>query len=227
MRGRRQIQGGRLFWLLRSSASALLLSCATSQAPAVDFMSPPPDYGAENYPEVYERWTRHQKVLHELESALEVWATYKSRDYREAFVARYADAYRLSDAERQRIRSAQRDAETSAYEFVVTAQSAIYRWNDLDKKSSAWRISLRDGTGHELAPEKVTYEKLPEMYEREFFPVKTPFTRNYTVRFARPAPTADGHPAADDGFVGERSGELVLRIAGPFGAADLTWSAHP
>jgi hypothetical protein len=226
MRPRGRNDAHRSMWLLRWGAvGTVLLSCA-AKVPAVDFLSPPPDYGTENYPEVYDRWTRHEKVLHELESALEVWATYKSRDYREAFVARYAEAYRLSDSERQRIRTAQKDAETGAYEFAVTAQSASYRWNDLEKKSSAWRISLRDGTGHELSPEKVTYEKLPEMYEREFFPVKTPFTRTYAVRFARPTATTEGRDPGD-GFVGERSGLLVLRIAGPFGAADLTWSVHP
>ena len=225
MSARPRIERRRSTARLRWGAGLVLLSCATSNAPAVDFSSPPPQYASNSYPEVYNRWTRHEKVLHELDSALEVWATYKSRDYREAFVARYADAYRLSDAERQRIEVAQKEAERGAYEFVVTAQSAIYRWNDLEKKGSAWRISLRDGAGHELSPEKVSYEKLPEMYEREFFPVKTPFTRTYTVRFARPT-ASEAKPGADDGFVGEPSGQLVLRIAGPFGAADLTWSAR-
>jgi hypothetical protein len=205
----------------------LLAACVTAKSPPVNFSPAQRDYAADSYPDVYGRWTRHDRVLHELESALEIWATYKSPEFREAFVARYAEAYRLNDEDRERLRAAQKESGSVAYEFVVTAQSASYRWNDLDKKSSAWRISLRDGTGHEISPEKVTYEKVPEMYEREFYPVKTPFTRLYTVRFARPGASRPDRAASDEAFVGERSGELVLRIAGPFGGTDLTWRAAP
>jgi hypothetical protein len=239
--------------------------CGTATTPQVDFSSTQPTHVGADYGDVYQLWTRHGKVVHEFESALEVWATYKSTDYREAFVARYAEAYRLPPPDRELIRTGQREAEADAYEFMVTAQSANYRWNDLERKGSAWRVTLRDGLGHELYPEKIAYERLPETYEREFFPVKTPFTRLYTVRFsrhasepARPDPAADGAATAggtgsaastlsagtavasgtaratgtagatgEDGFVGERSGRLVLRIAGPYGSVDLVWSAQP
>ena len=230
--------------------------CGTATTPQVDFSSTPAHHAGADYGDVYQLWTRHGKVVHEFESALEVWATYKSTDYREAFVARYAEAYRLPPADRELIRTGQREAEADAYEFMVTAQSANYRWNDLERKGSAWRVTLRDGLGHELYPEKIAYERLPDTYEREFFPVKTPFTRLYTVRFSRrasepgrPAPVGDGAaPAAgtgsapstgatgatgaagatgEDGFVGERTGRLVLRIAGPYGSVDLVWSTQP
>ena len=73
-------------------------------------------------------------VLREVEKALEVWATYKSWDFREAYVERYAAIYSLSDADRSRrcgTRSGTRFSK--AYEFHVTAQSANYKWNDLEK----------------------------------------------------------------------------------------------
>jgi hypothetical protein len=216
-------------------------ACGTSPPPTVDFSSTPPTYAGTDYPEVYQRWTRHGKVLHEFEAALEVWATYKSFDFREAYVAHYAEAYRLSTADRELIHSGQREIGADAYEFMVTAQSANYKWNDLERKGSAWRVTLVDGLGHEIAPEKISSEKLPETYEREFFPAKTPFTRIYVVRFSRhppevaraPATAGTGAPAVsavassgEDGFVGERSGRLVLRLAGPFGSLDLVWSTH-
>jgi hypothetical protein len=193
--------------------------CATSKPPVVDFSMVPRDYKSENYPEVYERWTRHEKVVHELESALEIWATYKSQDYREAFVAHYAEAYSLGDADRTRLRQSQREAAVSGYEFLVTAQSANYRWNDLEKKSSPWRVTLLDGMGRELAVEELKIEKLPDIFEREYFPVKTPFTRTYLVRFPRTG-------TKEEDFAGDRSGRVILRIAGPMGRADLVWSAR-
>lgn len=193
--------------------------CASSKPPAVDFAAAPEDYRAEDYPAVYDRWTRHEKVTANLESAIEVWATYKSSDYREAFVARYAEAYALGDAERERLLQAQREAAANEYEFMVTAQSANYRWNDLERKNSPWRVTLVDGAGREISPEELRIEKLPDLFEREFFPVKTPFTKTYVVRFLRSA-------GKDEGFAGERSGRIVLRVAGPLGRADLIWSAR-
>lgn len=193
--------------------------CASSKPPAVDFAAAPEDYRAEDYPVVYERWTRHDKVTANLESAIEVWATYKSRDYREAFVARYAEAYAMGDADRERLLQAQREAAAGEYEFMVTAQSANYRWNDLERKNSPWRVTLVDGAGREISPEELRVEKLPDLFEREFFPVKTPFTRTYVVRFLRSA-------GKDEGFAGERSGRIVLRFAGPLGRTDLIWSAR-
>jgi hypothetical protein len=202
-------------------AAALLgaLSCATSKPPVVDFSQSPEDYRSEDYPTVYERWTRHEKVTSNLESALEVWATYKSRDYREAFVAHYAGAYAMNDVDRDRLRQSQLEAASTTYEFVVTAQSANYRWNDLEKKNSPWRVSLLDGAGREITAEELRVEKYPDLFEREFYPVKTPFTKTYVVRFLRSA-------GKDDGFAGERSGRIVLRFAGPLGRADLVWAAR-
>ena len=171
----------------------------------VDFLGVPRAYSAEDYPQVYERWTRHQKVAHETESVLEVWATLKSRDYREAFVARYAADYSLNAAARDQLMQSQREAADSAYEFLITAQSANYRWNDLEKKNSPWRVTLVDGAGNEMAPDQLKVEKLPDMFEREFFPVKTPFTKTYSAHFPRVAgkdevfarrPDRPDHPAA-------------------------------
>jgi hypothetical protein len=196
------------------------LGCiVTSKPPVVDFSTAPRDYRSEDYPRVYERWTRHAKVVHEVESALDVWATYKSRDFREAFVAHYAEAYSLGDGDRERLLQSQREAAAARYEFLITAQSAQYRWNDLEKKSSPWRVTLVDGLEHELVPEEFKIEKLPDMFEREFFPAKTPFTKTYLARFAR-------SNTKEDEFAGERSGRIMLRLAGPLGSADLIWSAH-
>ena len=106
--------------MIRLLVAATLLSgaaCGTSKPPAVDFSSVPREYRSEDYPEVYERWTRHDKVTHDIESALEIWATYKSFDFREAFVAHYAEAYSLGDADRERLRQAQSEAARGPMNF--------------------------------------------------------------------------------------------------------------
>lgn len=168
-------------------ALAAFAACQSDKALRVDFSDTQRNYVSTDYPEVYERWTRHDFAVKDTEKALEVWATFKSWDFREAYVERYAASYSLPDAERATLRKGQRDAFKRAIEFHVTAQSANYKWNDIEKSSSPWRVTLLDALGHELQPEPpIRVEKLPDAYEREFFPAKTPFSRTYSIRFVAP-----------------------------------------
>jgi len=203
------------------AAAALAMAgagCALTAKPTVvDFSAEQRDYRAQDYREVYRRWTRHELQTMDLEMVMELWATYKSWDFRQAFIARYAEIYSIGDEDRERLSAAEHEAAGARYEFMVTAQANDYRWNDFERKEkTVWRVALIDGLGKELAPEPIEVKKLPDMYEREFFPAKTPFTRTYVVRFARP-------PEGSDDFVGERSGRIALRFAAPFGKSELVW----
>jgi hypothetical protein len=102
-----------------------------------------------------------------------------------------------------------------AYEFHVTAQASNYKWNDLEKSSSPWRVTLLDVLGHELSPEYIRVEKLPDAYEGAFFPKRTPFTKTYAIRFAAPADAA--------AFTGIKSGAITLRLTSPIGRVELEW----
>jgi hypothetical protein len=195
--------------------AAAVAACQSDKAARVDFSDTPRAYVTADYHDIYERWTRHDFALRDVEKALEVWATYKSWDFREAFVERYATTYSLSDADRTTLRNAQRDAFHKAYEFHVVAQSANYKWNDLEKSSSPWRVVLLDALGHELQPDgAIKVEKLPDAYEREFFPAKTPFSKTYAIRFV-------AGPSSD--FAGIKSGAIILRFSSPMGRIELAW----
>ncbi|MDB4983727.1 MAG: putative lipoprotein, partial [Myxococcales bacterium] len=97
-------------------------------------------------------------------------------------------------------------------------QSTDYKWNDLEKDNSAWRVTLVDALGHEVTPEYVRVEKLPDVYEREFFPAKGPFTKSYSVRFAAGTDHGD--------FVGLASGSITLRFASPAGRIEVRWHSN-
>ncbi|HEX3903637.1 MAG TPA: hypothetical protein VH853_12360 [Polyangia bacterium] len=210
--------GGRrgLAWL--TLVAAAWGGCAVQKQVAVDFSETPRDYLAGDYQSVYQRWTRHDYAsLDRVDKSLEVWATFKSWDFREAFIENYAAIYSLSDAKRAELRQGQRDLYHVAYEFHVTAQSANWDWNDLEKANTPWVVTLVDALGHELPSERVQIQKLPDAFEREFFPAKTPFSKTYKVRFIMPAPGGD--------FAGVRSGSLTLRFASPIGRIDLVWKS--
>jgi len=212
--GRRRRRGA--LTLVAAVWAGLAVSCMSRAPVIVEFGPSSRKFYSSDYEEVYQRWTRHETVLHETDTALEAWATYRSSEFREAFVARYAEAYQLDDGERERLRQAQHEAATVTYDFIVTTQSNNYKWNDIEKKNSPWRVSLIDGAGHVVTPDELHEEHFPDLFQQAFYPAKTPFSKTYAVRF--------NHSVEhDEAFLGERSGSLTLRLAGPFGHLDLTW----
>jgi hypothetical protein len=195
---------------------AALAGCASSRPQTVDFSDATKSYRSDDYPKVFDAWTRHYKLVQDIGTVLEVWGTFMSWDFRQAYVAKYAKVYDLAPGEREQLAKAQRETARAVYEIHLVAQSTNDKWVDFDKSSSPWRMTLIDGTGAELAPTSIKLQKLPDIYENEFFPTRTPFSRTYTVRFVRPE-------GGEETFVGPRSGRLILRIASPVGKVDVSW----
>ncbi len=205
-------------WQLACALWALSAGCATLRTPVVDFSEGTKSYRQEDYPTVFEAWTRHAKLVQDVGTAMEIWATFESWDFRQAYVAKYAKVYDLSDDEREEIAKSQKETARAVYEIHLVAQSTNDRWNDLDRRSSPWRITLLDGTGAELAPTSIKVEKLPEIYETEFFPTRTLFSKTYTLKFVRPVGTGES-------FIGPQSGRIILRMDSPIGKVEVTWEA--
>ena len=214
----RRCSGGYSFCVL----FALMAACATSHPLLVDFSEANKTYRNDDYPVALETWTRHGQLLlydqYDIGTAMEIWATFKSWDFRQAYVAKYAKIYGLAESERDQLAKSQLETARAVYEIHMVAQSTTDRWNDLERRTSPWRITLLDGTGAELAPTSVKVEKLPEIYEYEFFPMRTLFSRSYTLRFVRPE-------GAGEAFLGPQSGRMILRVVSPVGKVEVAWEA--
>ncbi|HEX7597822.1 MAG TPA: hypothetical protein VF518_06380 [Polyangia bacterium] len=207
---------------LRRQATGLLVvalfGCASTGSKPVDFSETVRDYRATDYPVAYQDWTRHVKLVGEVGTIIEAWATYKSWDFRQAYVANYTSIYDLSDSDRETLKRAQLEASRAGFDFHVSIQMTSDKWNDLDRKSSPWRVTLLDGTGAELGPSSIRAVKLPELYESQFFPNRTEFSRTYQISFVR--------ASSGGAFVGPSSGRIVLRIASPAGRIELVWESR-
>ncbi len=197
----------------------LATSCGTVRGPTVDFSEATRVYRPEDYSRVREAWTRHVKIVSDQGTVIEAWAVLKSWDFRQAYIESYGEAYGLSDTDRKELRRTQLEAARAGYEIHLTVQMTTHRWNDLEKKSSPWRISLLDGAGGEIGPATVELMRLPEVYEAQFFPWRTAFSRTYLVRFDRRATDAEIT------FAAGKTGRLVLRVAGPVARAELDWTS--
>jgi hypothetical protein len=190
-----------------------LAACGKRQPPSVDFSDAERAFQASDYERVRKLWTRHDKLVRDIGTVLEMWVTYKSAEFRQAYLAQYAQLYSVRGEELAELRRAQLEAARTSYEFHVVAQSTEWQWNDLEERDSVWKIVLADGRGQELAPAQVSYEKLPLMYEMGFFPERTDFSRTYSIRFPREAGK----------FGGTSTGKLALRVAGPLGSTAVAW----
>jgi hypothetical protein len=204
---------------LGALVAAALAGCAAPIPKKVDFSEGRRGFDSSKYEQVLATWTRHSKVVElDIGTVIEMWAVFKSPEFREAYVERYAAVYNLPPAERQSLYNAQMEAAKNGYEFHVAVQTTDWKWNDLEKGTSPWKVSLLDGNGAEVAPKKIDVPRLPELYEARFFPSKTEFSRTYLIRFDR----ADAEAA---GFSGPQTGRLILRVVSPMAHPELTWQA--
>ncbi len=204
--------------VLGLACAAAWVGCTMAATKPVDFSEVTRDYRPTDYSSVYESWTRHEKLVGDVGTIIEGWATHESWGFRQAYVSQYASIYDLSDSDRATLMRSQLDASRASYEFHVAAQTTTDRWNDLERKNSPWRVTLLDATGAELGPTSIQVVKLPEIYESRFFPGRTEFTRTYQISFARPS--SGGQP-----FAGPASGRLTLRFASPLGRIEFVWDA--
>ena len=213
------MSGGLRVWGLVVALGSSMAGCASARPAVVDFSDTAKHYRSDDYQVVHDAWTRHAKLVQDVGTVMEIWATFKSVDFRQAYVAKYAKSYDLSDADREALAKSQQDAARGVYEIQLISQSTTDKWNDLDRRNSPWRITLLDGTGAELSPAPIKVEKFPEIYETEFFPNRTAFSRTFTLRFVRP----DG---GSDAFIGPDSGRLILRLDSPMGRVEAVWEAR-
>ncbi len=195
-------------------------ACRSAQPDPVDFSETPRTFVSADYGSMFDRWTRSTRVVSAEGTLIEVWATMKSVEFRQAYIERYAEIYDLNRAQREELRRSQLESVRAGYELHLSVQMTDRRWNDLERDSSPWRVTLVDGAGNTLEATDIEAPKLPTLYETEFFPNRTPFTRTYVLRFEK----NDELGKAFD-FGGEHTGKIVLRIACPRGAAELAWTA--
>lgn len=199
-------------------AVALSLAALACTHPRVDFRDTPRTYQAKDYYQVQERWTRAGSLYRELASVYFLFATLKSWDFRQAYMARYARHFALTQAEQAAHLARQREAHASAYELFVSLAMNQTKWNDLERHDSLWHLTLLNEKGEEVHPMKVVHvrKSTPEIFE--FYPFHTAFAKAYRVRFPKTLP--DGRPLLGAGR------KLVLRLAGAPGKADLVWESR-
>jgi hypothetical protein len=169
-----------------------------------------PAGGGESYGDVYQRWTRRADVHKELALVLEAQATYRSPEFQEAFLRRWAKYYQVKDEELNRLLAEEKERSAKELRFVLVAQTGKREWNDFAKVDSIWRVFLENERG----------QRLPLTEKRQ------PKSRTETEGFFKLEPWSEPYELVFD--LGERpdfQGDLVtLVVASVLGEAKFTWT---
>lgn len=198
-------------------APLLLVACG---AVTVSLQQGPRRYTADDYEDVYERWTRSidEFRIVNLEQVIRATATFQAWDFRWAYVVRYAHDFRFSTEQRTRMLEHSLADAQEHHRFFVTMAGRYRRETDLTGEQRAWRVLLVNADGGELEPERIELVRRPGAAERVYFPTVSPYRLAFRVSF----PVRD--PRTGQPFLQTRHRFFLLRFSGALGAVDLRWS---
>lgn len=171
---------------------------------------------AGEYAHQLKRWTRYGQLEHELNSALQVGATFLAPEFRAAFAEKYIDLYRIPPTEAPRIRNELVSAGADRWEFYLEVAAHRFEMGNLNSERAGWRVSLLDDQQREITTKDIHLLAGRRAYREAFYPYVTDFSQGFSVRFPRNLP--DGSP-----LVTPSTKVLTLRLAGPEGSVDLVW----
>lgn len=180
----------------------------------VDMSPKAREFKPEQYKEIRKRWTRNRLVIRTFDSVINTTVTYLSPEFVSAYVARYAQDYRMTRAERRRLLAARLAEVRTHHEFYMAATTADRAWNDFHRKKSIWRITLEDDRGTRVKPLSIKKLRVNEVH-RHYFPYTSVFHKGYLLKFPR---VVGGKP-----FITPSSKFFKLMITSPMGSARLVW----
>jgi len=172
---------------------------------------------ADSYKSVLKEWTREGSVYSGFDLEASVVVTYKSEDYRAAWVEEYAVINGLSDAEKARLMDDQMAAAKEYHEFFGAAYVPERDLNDLNEKKPSWKIFLKVDGKNKVKPVEIRKIRNEDASYEYFFPYLTPWKTPYIVRF----PVM--FPGTDENIIDEDSTNIAFIITGPRGKVKMEW----
>ncbi len=200
--------------MTRISLLLVLAACGSSPHP-VHLVETWPETCGGDYKAITESWTRTAVLRGQYQEVLDLYAVFKSPDWRAAHAARDAEHRGLSgDAKAQTCAQAQADM-SGPYEVELIVSTLDRRENDLDRgKKSVWRVVLVDESGKEIEPLEIVKDKRPQYTLHAEFPSYGDFAVAYVARFPHDPP-----------LLGPNVHSLRLRLSGERGGVEVAWNA--
>lgn len=169
----------------------------------------------DGYFKVLDRWSKGDKVYEGLESRLYMNATYKTAEFRKAYIDRYAKSYELSPERAKALMERETEQALAYNEFFFTGFTPEESLNDFAEKDSVWQIYLEDAKGNRAKPLSISAVPNSEPVLREFFPYFDLWSKAYTIQFPKYADNGDE--------MSPEAGPVKLIVTGVMGKGEMTW----
>jgi len=160
-------------------------------------------------------YTREKTVYSEFETRIRVVATWKSREFADAYLSEYSRLYLLTGADKEKRKDLLSDVSTDLQEFLFYAYTPDRESNDFAKTDSVWKVFSLGKGGERLEPVEVREIKRSPLVTK-FFPYVKPYGKFYSAKFsALPLPDKETPPG---------HGSQVLVFTGVIGKVELKWN---
>jgi hypothetical protein len=168
------------------------------------------------YGEANRDWTRSADLHGGFDKLLEVAATFKSPEWRAAYVAERAKRERLPAEGHAELLASEQQEATDYYDVQLIVATYDERENDLQKgKRSVWRLALIDDQGRQVTPISIKRDRRPAEIVRAYFPAMNALAQAYIARFPK-----------DAALLREGASKFTLRMSSARGAVELVWPAR-
>lgn len=195
------------YCLLPVACCLLLTSCAAQKVTKQ----------AENgYRSVLKKWTRDGKVYENFETKLLINATFKSEEFREAYVNVYSKSYMLDTEKLSKLMTEEREASKKYHEFFLSVHTPFREWSELEKKEPLWALYLVNDLGETVSPMEIKKLKEKGPGVTRFYPFLDDWSEGYSVKF--PLAVTDGKE-----LMAPETGYIKLIMTGPSGKTELVW----
>ena len=204
--------------LLRSTRLLAFLAVAACAAPVLTLEPGSRAFTADDYEDVYGRWTRMARPFDfgRLSTVLNLTATFESREFRWAYVVRYGRDFGLTTEARNALLAESLEDANQHHRFFVTIGGSQPRDLDLSDAAGAWRVLMIDDRGRQTRPIEIQHVRRATPADRRYFPSIS--TQRQTFRLVFPVQHEDGYPSLP-----KEALFALLRFTGSEGQVDLKW----
>ncbi|MEA1971353.1 MAG: hypothetical protein U9N37_07055 [Thermodesulfobacteriota bacterium] len=166
------------------------------------------------YFDTLNRYTREKTVYCEFETSIRIVATWKSREFTDAYLSEYSRLYLLTAADKEQRRAILSDTSSDLREFLFYAYIPDRESNDFSKPDSVWKVFSSGEGGKRLEPLDIREIDSTPLVTK-LFPYVKPYGKFYSVKFPKSPSSDKGDTAAGD------RPELVF--TGVLGKIELKW----
>jgi len=169
------------------------------------------------YSSVLDSQTRSTKIYSGLDTVLFITATYKTMEFREAYVELFVKGFEEDPAYRSALVSKQRDENDLYNEIFFAAYTSEPKFNDFERRDSVWKLYLDDNEGNRLTPVSVKKVDSADPLIRKLFPYLDPWSSGYIVRFPKYSVTGT------EPIPGPKTKFLKFVVTGLMGKGEMEW----